>query len=122
MGMLNSHRHTSTPTRATRPATTAVAIPPDQSRRASTRLADRPRPGGVIGAVISYLPSQLGDSAPAAGGLSPSASSEPAEANRTGRRSNPFAADISGTAALTSCDMPRGAYAIPTAVTRTVPV
>src|SRR5579871_1093514 len=34
--MLNSHRQTSTPTSAIRPATTAVATPPDHSIRAST--------------------------------------------------------------------------------------
>src|SRR6266567_5080776 len=36
IGTLNSQRHTNTPTSATRPATIAVATPPDQSWSAST--------------------------------------------------------------------------------------
>src|SRR5216683_472357 len=57
IGMLNSHRQTRMPTRAIRPATTAVATPPDHSCLASTRRwvsssgsgGSGPRIGIVIG-------------------------------------------------------------------------
>src|SRR6266849_3511944 len=57
IGILNSHRQTRIPTGAIRPATTAVATPPDQSCLASTRRwvsssgsgGSGPRIGIVIG-------------------------------------------------------------------------
>jgi Bacterial regulatory proteins, luxR family len=49
---LNSQRQTSTPTSATRPATIAVATPPDQSRPTSILGRVRPPPLGTIGAVM----------------------------------------------------------------------
>ena len=56
-GTLNSHRHTTTPTRAMSAATTAVAAPPAHSWRASTTGRVRPAPSsGMIGLVIWYLP------------------------------------------------------------------
>ncbi len=56
-GMLNSHRHTTTPTSATSAATTAVATPPAHSCRASTTVRVRGTPSsGMIGLVIWHLP------------------------------------------------------------------
>src|ERR1700759_744780 len=57
--MLNSHRHTTTPTSATSAATMAVATPPAHNWRASTtgRVCARPEGpwSGSIGLVISHL-------------------------------------------------------------------
>ena len=54
IGILNSHRHTRMPTSAIRPATTAVATPPDHSifpstRRCVSSSGSGPRIGIVIG-------------------------------------------------------------------------
>src|SRR5271166_2749627 len=66
--MLKSQRQTSTPTRAVRTATSAVASPPDHSLRASTLTPTLVRPSGILGDVIAYLPTQFGSKvgAPAA--------------------------------------------------------
>jgi hypothetical protein len=57
MGTLNSHRQTSTPTRAMSAATTAVANPPGHSWPGSTFGCNRVcLPSGVVGAVMENSP------------------------------------------------------------------